>query len=207
MARTSAWCIVGAVALGLGGGCKKDEPTVAPDVVLDCNPADPCNEMFRGATVREHSEQAGSFADLTEGCPYAPDEVPDPGSLVEGGVPEFNAARDRASNMHRGEERLQEIDIHAHMMGMQPQIFACVDLASCYEDGAELPGQGDLDLFFELHPDGHVAAVSVKASPGLDHPSVVACTRQAMFEYRFPSYDGGQMMVEYTISIEEVPDA
>ncbi|MCA9710866.1 MAG: hypothetical protein KDK70_33800 [Myxococcales bacterium] len=203
--------MVAAVALGLGGAaaCNRHEPSVAPTASgpEDCNAADDCNDFLQGSTIRQHSEQAGSFATLSEGCPYPPDEVPDPKTLVDRRVPEFNAARSRASNMHRGEERLQEIDIHAHMMGMQPQIFACVDLASCYEDGAKLSGWGDLELSFELHPDGHVAAVSVHASPGLDHPSVVACTRQAMYEYRFPSYDGGQMMVEYTVTIEEVPDA
>lgn len=208
MARKSGWWWVAGVALVLAPGCRKRDASVAPAALdLGCNPADDCNDMFAGSTVRDHSEQAGTFAALSGGCPYAPDEVPTPESLVSNGVPEFNAARHRASNMHKGDDRLQDIDLHAHMMGMQAQIFACVDLAACYEDGADLPGQGDLDFDFELHPDGHVAAVSVQASPGLDHPSVVACARQAMYEYRFPRYDGGQMMVQYTMTIEEVPDA
>jgi hypothetical protein len=210
MSRGSSWCVLSGLALVLGLGCNRgQEETVSPDIDLsDCNPADDCNDMFRGETVRDHSEQAGTFVELSPGeCPYAPDEVPSPESLVDVKVPEFDAARQRASNMHKGDQRLQDIDLHAHMMGMQPQIFACIDLAACYEDGAELPGAGDLDFDFELHPDGHVAAVSVRASPGLDHPSVVACARQAMYEYRFPSYDGGQMMVEYTMTIEEVPGA
>lgn len=210
MGRASAWCTVGGVVLVLGWGCNRwQDETVSPMDSLsdDCDPVDDCDGLFRSTTIREHSAQAGTFAPVNEGCPYAPDEVPTPESLVDHGVPEFNEARHRASNMHKGEDRLQDIDLHAHMMGMQSQIFACVDLASCYEDGAELPGSGDLAFDFELHPDGHVAAVSVKASPGLDHPSVVACARQSMFEYRFPRYDGGHMMVEYTMTIEEVPGA
>lgn len=201
--------MVGGAVLLLGIGCsRRSEESVAPaQWDPGCNLADDCNDMFGGSTVRQHSEQAASFAALSEGCPYAPDEVPTPESLVDQGVPEFNVARNRASNMHKGNDRLQDIDLHAHMMGMQPLIFACVDLAACYEDGADLPGEGDLDFDFELHPDGHVVAVSVRASPGLDHPSVVACARQAMFEYRFPSYNGGQMMIEYTMTIEEVPGA
>lgn len=211
MASMGRWMVAGGVLLMTLVGCNRTHgSTEVPQAwVEDCNPLDEdCDDLFAGSTVRQHSEQAASYAELSTGvCPYDPDQVPAPDSLVDARVPEFDAARNRASNMQRGNERLQDIDLHEHMMGMQGQIFACVDLVACYEDGAELDGAGDLDFDFELRPDGRVAAVSVEASPGLDHPSVVACARQAMFDYRFPSYDGGQMMIEYTMTIEEVPDA
>ena len=47
----------------------------------------------------------------------------------------------------------------------------------------------------------------MKPSPGLAHPSIVACARRTLASYRFPAYDGGQMFVNYTVTIEEVPDA
>lgn len=197
-----------AVGLLLAPGCRRHERSVEPGPsASDCNPADDCNDLFGGSNIRQHSPQAGTFAEVSAGCPYAPDEVPPLDTLDDGSVPQFDASRNRASNMNRGEERLQDIDLHAHMMGIQGQLFACVDLAACYEDGAELPGDGELDFDFELHPDGHVVAVSVSASPGLNHPSVVACARRTMAQHRFPRYDGGQMMIEYRITIEEVPDA
>ncbi len=183
------------------------EPTVLSDLSPGCNPADDCNDMFGGSTVRQHSELAGTFVELSSGCPHAPDKVPALESLDDSAIPQFNASRDRVSNMNRGDERLQEIDLHQHMMGMQAEIFACVDLAACYEDGEQVGGDGELDFELELEPDGHVAAVSVQVSDNLDHPSVVACARRAMYEYRFPEYDGGQMMVSYRMTIEEVPDA
>ena len=210
MVRVSQWCMAGGLSLVAFAGCNRSEEPVSnpplswTQVQEECSIADDCDDLFGGSTVRQHSEQSATYAELSVGCPYAPEDVPAPEALVDQTVPEFNARRGRASNMHRWEESLQDIDLHQHMMGLQGTIFGCVDLAACYEDGADLPGAGDLDFDFELEPNGRVAAVSVEVSPGLDHPSVVACARQAMFEYRFPSYDGGQMMVEYTMTIEEV---
>jgi hypothetical protein len=204
--RRSIGCAVLMVGLVAWSACKRQEATAEPErAVDDCNPADDCNDMFGGATVRQHSPQAASFAELSHGCPYAPEEVPELESLEDGSVPELNRRRSRRSNMHKGNEFPQDIDLHAHMLGMQGDLFACVDLAACYEDGAELTGQGELDFDFELHPDGHVVAVSVKPTEGLDHPSVIACARKTLARYRFPQYDGGQMFINYTVTIETVP--
>ncbi len=209
MERPIRWGMVLGAGLLLGLGCGRASRTEAPRAAAgdpSCNPADDCNEIY-GSTVRQHSDRAGTFAPLATGCPYAPGEVPPLEPRADAGVPELVRTRSRASNMHRGDERLQEIDLHEHMMGMQGQIFACVDLAACYKDGAKLTGKGELAFELELGPDGRVVAVSVQVSPGLDHPSVVACARRTMFDYRFPRYDGGQMMLEYTMTIDEVPDA
>jgi hypothetical protein len=197
-----------AVGLVAWPACKRQEATAEPErAVDDCNPADDCNDMFGGATMRQHSPQAASFAELSHGCPHAPEDVPSLESLDDGSIPELDRRRNRRSNMHKGDEVLQEIDLHAHMMGMHGELFACVDLAACYEDGAKLSGQGELEFEFELHPDGHVVAVSVRPTSGLDHPSVIACARKTLARYRFPRYDGGQMMIDYTVTIETVPDA
>lgn len=202
-----AWLAAG---LGLVLACNRHGGTAEPgSTAAECNPADDCNDLFEdlgGSTVRQHSDRAATFAALSHGCPHAPGDVPPLESLDDGSIPEFDRARGRRSNMHRGNEFLQDIDLHAHMMGMQGDLFACVDLAACYEDGAGLTGQGELDFDFELHPDGHVVAVSVRPSAGLDHPSVIACARRTLAGYRFPRYDGGQMMINYTVTIEEVSD-
>lgn len=203
--RRSSGTVLAAL-LALSAGCKRHEVSAEPGDATECNPADDCNDVFGGSTVREHSDRAATIGALSQGCPYAPKDVPPLGSLDDGSIPEFDAARSRASNMNRGDERLQDIDLHEHMMGMQPQLFACVDLAACYKRGAKLSGAGDLEFDFELYPDGHVVAVSVKPSPGLDHPSIVACARRTLARYRFPAYDGGQLMINYTVTIEEVAD-
>jgi hypothetical protein len=211
MAWRSKGRSIGGVLLAVGlalGGCNRQAASAEPGAsAADCNPADDCNDLLGGSTVRQHSDQAATFAALSGGCPHAPEDVPPLASLDDGSIPQFNASRSRVSNMNRGDERLQDIDLHAHMMDMQAQLFACVDLAACYEDGAALPGEGELEFDFELYPDGRVIAVSVSPSPGLDHPSVVACARSTMASHRFPRYDGGQMMINYRVTIEDVPGA
>lgn len=196
------------VVCALGAGCQARRGASAePTARTSADPGhDDLGHLFEDETIRSHSPQAGTYAELSEGCPYAPDEVPSIDALADPAIPEFNRRRARRTNMHRGHERIHDIDLHAHMLGMQGQIFECVDVAACYDDGTALRGDGDLLFDFELLPSGKVAAVSVQASEGLDHPSVVACARQTMYEYRFPKYDGGQMMVEYVMTIEEVPD-
>lgn len=199
--------MVGALLM-CAAGCQRGGASAEPEPparsAADCDPLFGCDDLLGGSTIRQHSGQAGTYAELSDGCPYAPEEVPPVESLSSESIPELDRGRGRRSNFHRGEERLQEIDLHEHMMGVQGQIFACVDLAACYDDGAELSGQGELDIDFEITAEGRVAAVSVAASPGLDHPSVIACARRTVYETRFPSYDGGQMMVTYSMSIEEV---
>ena len=193
-----------ACALGCHGRGATTEPELVARPAADCDPIFGCDELLGGSTVRRHSAHAGTFVELSAGCPHAPEDVPPVESISDEPIPELDRSRDRRSNFHRGEGRLQDIDLHEHMMGVQGEIFACVDLAACYEDGAELSGSGELDFDFEIGSDGRVAAVSVTASPGLDHPSVIACARRTVFETRFPGYDGGQMLVSYSMIIEEV---
>lgn len=199
------------VGLGLGAGagaaCQRREATVPPASEAECNPADECGESLGGSTIRQHSDEAVTVTSLSQGCPYAAGDVPPLAALDDGSIPEINRGRSRRSNYRRGDAFLQDIDLHEHMMGIQDDLFACVDLATCYADGAKLSGYGELDFDFELHPDGHVVAVSVRPSSGLDHPSIIACARRALASYRFPQYDGGQMFIHYTVSMEEVPDA
>ncbi|MCA9649261.1 MAG: hypothetical protein H6712_10930 [Myxococcales bacterium] len=195
--------LLAAGAVGCHGRGASSEPEPARSAA-DCDPLFGCDDLLGGSTVRQHSMQAASFTALSAGCPMAPEQVPPLDELGDDSIPQLDRSRSRRSNFHRGDESLQEVDLHEHLMGMQGQIFACVDLAACYDDGAELSGSGELDFEFELTHEGRVAAVSVTASPGLDHPSVIACARRAMFEYRFPSYDGGQMMISYSMTIEAV---
>lgn len=181
-----------------GGGC---EAEACPLCDLEADGVGP------ETTVRQHSDQNGTEAEgLLGECPLPEEEVPPLATLDSSAIPEFDAKRSRRSNMNAGERALQEIDLHEHMMGMQSRIFECIDLAACYEGGDALGG-GDLDFRFELSPSGKVMAVSVTPSEGLAHPGVVHCARRSLYELRFPSYDGGSMMVSYSMQIEVADSA
>src|SRR5690606_37576588 len=77
--RRGRGLVGGCVAVGLllAPGCRRHERSVEPGPsASDCNPADDCNDLFGGSNIRQHSPQAGTFAEVSAGCPYAPDEVP-----------------------------------------------------------------------------------------------------------------------------------
>jgi hypothetical protein len=180
-----------------GGGCESE---ACPLCDLEADGAGPTS------TVRQHSDRNGTMSEgLLGECPLTEEEVPPLAALDSSSIPEFDQKRSRRSNMNAGDRALEEIDLHEHMMGMQSRIFECIDLAACYEGGEAL-GSGDLDFRFELAPTGKVMAVSVTPSEGLAHPGVVHCARRSLYELKFPSYDGGSIMVSYSMQIE-VADA
>jgi hypothetical protein len=197
-----AFLAVGALALG---ACEKNSEVPDPCGAGGCGGyQDPLANLDAesGRTVRQHSDAAGTISESEFGvCPLSPDEVPPLASLDSSSIPEFDGRRSRASNFRSGEGRLQDIDIHEQMMGVQGLIFECIDLAACYEGGESLSG-GDLDFRFELSPAGKVMAVSVTPSNDLAHPGVVDCARRSLYELHFPSYDGAAMMVSYSMEIE-----
>jgi hypothetical protein len=202
--------VVIGVVLGSAFGCQK-ERTAVPDPCPNGECESYCYvcdlEADPNYTVRQHSTDRGTEVEGNVGqCPLDANKVPPLASLDSSSIPEFNAQRSRASNMNRGNARLQDVDIHEHMMGFQARIFECIDLAACYEGGDAIGG-GDIDFEFELAPTGKVLAVSVHPSTGLAHPAVSHCARRSLYELRFPSYDGGQMMVTYSMTIEVEDEA
>ena len=162
-----------------------------------CEDEDP----FAGLTVAQHSNAAGTYEEsLAATCPFAPEEVPEWETLIDDSkIPEFNQRRSRKSNMKAGQGFLQDHQLHEYLLGVQGNLFECLDLAACYN--AEVGSTGELDFEFWLEPDGRVSAVSVTPSEGLDQPVVRACARKSVFQARFPSYNGGGMLVSYRVEI------
>ena len=210
MTRSFQLALFATAALALGA-CQKNSEIPDPCGAGGCGGyVDPLANLEAsggsGSTIRQHSDQSGTMSEGEFGvCPLPPGEVPPLEALDSSSIPEFDGRRSRKTNHRAGEGRLQDIDIHERMMGVQGLIFECIDLAACYEGGEGLSG-GDLDFRFELSPAGKVMAVSVTASTELAHPGVVDCARRSLYEFEFPSYDGGSMMVSYSMQIE-VEDA
>lgn len=153
---------------------------------------------------REHSPEEATFAEGESECPYAEGKVPPKEKLVnDRDIPEFNRGRARGTNYYAKNGRVQDIDLHEQLMGVQGRIFECIDLLQCYDDEADDFPAGELEFQFELEPTGKVSAVSVKPSEGLEDPIVRACARRSLYEYEFPSWQGARMVVSYRIEIGE----
>lgn len=176
------------------GGCD-----VTPCELGVCEDEDP----FAGLTVTQHSNAAGTYDEsLSASCPFAPEEIPEWETLIDdSSIPEFDQRRSRRSNMKAGNSFLQDHELHEHLLGVQGSLFECLDIAACYD--AEVAATGELDFEFWLEPDGRVTAVSVTPSEQLDQPVVRACARKSVFSARFPSWNGGGMLVSYRVEISE----
>ncbi len=191
-------------------GCRR-EATTTPDPCEggDCQTQcefgpPPCWNPFEDKTITSHSPIAGTFRDdLNATCPFPPEEVPPLEALLDdSAIPEFDRGRGRSTNYSSGNEYLQDYELHRHLLGVQGALFECLDLAACYPEGESI-GTGELEFRFELEPTGRVSAVSVQPSPELDRPIVRACARRSLYEFKFPSWKGARMVVDYRVQIEE----
>ncbi len=162
-----------------------------------------CMDDGLSSLITSHSAREAVFDEDLEGmCPYPANEIPPLETLTDdSGIPEFDRARARGTNMNAGHEFLQEHELHAHLLTVQSRLFECLDLAACYED--QSVGTGELDFDFELEPTGRVSAVSVRSSERLRHPLIRACARRSLFESQFPTWEGGRMVVSYSVEIDE----
>ena len=133
-------------------------------------------------------------------CPYPADELPAFEPIDDTEIPRMDPERQRATNMYNGDESLDDKALMLHLDTATTEVLDCVTMAACYD--AEAVPAGEIDFAFEVDPGGHVRAVDVDPSEGLDRWGVAACARKAIYETRFPSYDGGHMIVSYSLEIE-----
>ena len=185
--------------------CQKSGSTATPEPSAsdDCELGS-CMGPEVELLSRDHSPMAGTFEEGASECPYAEGQIPPKDKLLnDRDIPEFNRGRARGSNYLATNARVQDIDLHEQLLGVQGRIFECIDLLACYDEEAPEFPAGELEFQFELEPSGKVSAVSVKPSKGLEDPIVRACARRSLYEYEFPKWNGARMVVSYRIEIGE----
>lgn len=208
MNRSVAWAWLGGVVLLLGCGAH-GRHTASADVcagsaceqTVECELGS-CHDDFVPRTVTAaHAPNAATFDDQdTSTCPYPKHELPPLEKLLDDSdIPEYNRTRSRRANHASGDQFIQDWQLHEELMRAQGAFFDCLDIAACYQD--EPSSTGELDFLFELEPDGRVSAVSVDPSTGLDDPIIRACARRSVYQTRFPTWQGGRMVVSYNLAI------
>ena len=63
-------------------------------------------------------------------------------------------------------------------------------------------GSGSLKFKLRLLPSGEVEGVSVTAPASLRVWGIVPCARRAVFDHRFPAFDGLAMAVSFGVDID-----
>lgn len=114
-------------------------------------------------------------------------------------IPSVDRGRTRGTNMDSGDESLDDKVLLLHLDTATAHVLECVTRAACY---GESVATGEIDFAFEVNPAGKVRSVDVQPSADLDHGGVAACARRAIYETRFPAYDGADMIVSYRLEID-----
>ncbi len=116
-------------------------------------------------------------------------------------VPQYdpNAPRKLDMNGSMGEEQLAEDTINRHMREIEYSLNECFSRAACYNNGV-FPG-GAISFEFRIQGSGQVESVKVDAPTEMDIFSTIQCARKAIYEHKFPEYDGPAMTLSYGIEL------
>jgi hypothetical protein len=113
-------------------------------------------------------------------------------------IPQFSADQDQVLDLNAGSERPSERVLDQHFAKVTPKITECVITASRYGD----VGSGRLAVKLRILPTGKVESVSVKAPASLAVWGIVPCARKAVYDHRFPSFDGPSVGVDFAVDVD-----
>jgi len=160
----------------------------------------------KGKRGRKNRGDGGGAADGEGGAvvgdagdaPIA-DEPPPPYVPVDDSkIPDFSDAEPQVLDLKAGSERLDERTLDQHFARVTPEIQRCVTTASRYGE----IGAGSLRFKLRVLPSGKVESVTITAPASLRVWSIPACARKAVYQHKFPGFDGPAMAVSFSIDID-----
>ncbi len=188
---------------GAGTECVADrcQPIVAPAPQKPEKPGKKRKQKRKPRVAREGAPPASDGVDPgnDEAEDEAPVQAPPPFVPVDDSkIPQFSNADAQTLDLNAGSERLSESDLDRHFAQVTPQIQRCVTTASAYGD---IP-PGSLKFKLRVLPSGKVESVSVTAASGLRVWGIPSCARKAVYDHRFPAFDGAAMGVSFGVDIQ-----
>ena len=134
-------------------------------------------------------------------CDIDPANLPETFVPVDdSSIPSYDPNKATVLDMNAGSERLSEERLMVEMRTIEHELNKCLGIASCYNNGL---GSGRIDFEFRvLGKSGQVDGVNVTAPEELSIYGIVPCTRAAIHDHRFPTFDGQQMVVNYSVELD-----
>lgn len=114
-------------------------------------------------------------------------------------VPQYDPSAPRKLDMNAGEEQLAEDTVNRHMREIEYSLNECFSRTACYNNGV-FPS-GTIAFAFRLVGSGQVESVQVEAPAEMNIFSTVQCARKAIYEHKFPEYDGPAMTISYSVEL------
>lgn len=164
-------------------------------------PATPEPAPRKRGRVRRRGPAGATTPEAGGGDPEAEPTEPPPPPFVavdDRSIPEFSNKEAQAIDLNAGSERLGEHVLDQHFTRVTPRIQGCVATASRYGE----VGSGRLAVKLRILPSGKVESVSVKAPAGLAVWGIVPCARKAVYDHRFPSFDGPSIGVDFAVDVD-----
>jgi len=115
-------------------------------------------------------------------------------------VPRYDANEVQTIGPGSGSERLPDHTIREHLGRLETPFNRCIATAAEYSP-QELAA-GTVEFEFGIRPTGRISGVNVKAPSHLRVFGIVPCLRKALYDHRFPSYDGPTTGVTYQFRVE-----
>jgi len=186
------------------GQCVADAPAVAP-------PAEDGKKKKKrrkkkrvrhsskaASTVGGGAEPAAAPEDEVEEAETPAEKLPPFVPVDDRKIPQFSRDTTQTIDLEAGSERPSERVLDQHFARITPRITDCVVTASRYGD----VGSGRLAIQLRLLPSGKVESVSVKAPASLSVWGIVPCARKAVYDHRFPGYDGPSVGVDFAVDVD-----
>ncbi|TPV96891.1 MAG: hypothetical protein B7733_02395 [Myxococcales bacterium FL481] len=127
------------------------------------------------------------------------DDLPPFVPVNDSRIPRYRAKKAQVLEMDGDGERLSDDVIQAHLRRIEPKFDQCLRTAAMYSD--EELGTGDIDVVLGITSTGKVTGVTAKAPPNLRVFGIVPCVRKAVYEHRFPAFQGMDMHVDYSFAV------
>lgn len=145
---------------------------------------------------RSRSRDGSAEVDGGEPAVALPPFVP----VNDKNVPRYDPNETQTIGAQSGSERIPDHVIRQHLSGLEAKFNKCIATAAEYSPGELKSGRIDFD--FGIRPTGRISGVNVTAPSHLRVFGIVPCLRRALFEHRFPTYDGPTTGVTYSFRVE-----
>lgn len=184
---------------GPGTVCEAGQCVAAAPAEVTPPPAEPAKKR-RGRRRGIQPRAGGPAGDAAAGSSGADEAaaVPPFVPVDDRKIPQFSSEHTQAIDLNAGSERPDEAQLDRQFARVTPKIQDCVATASRYGE----VGRGRLVVKLRLAGSGKVESVSVKAPASLDVWGIVPCARKAVYDHRFPTFDGPSVGVDFAVDID-----
>ncbi|MEZ4385072.1 MAG: hypothetical protein R3A79_27330 [Nannocystaceae bacterium] len=201
LAWGAAWWLLRPPQLAEASACDErcGEGTECVDEVCVVAAAEPPAEeapKAKGKRKRRRRKGArGSEADgdvAEEAAPTAAKPIVD-----DSHIPQFSNAP-QALDMNGGSERLTDGQVSAAIRTLTPRFQRCIADAST----GDVELRGKVKITARVVGSGKATQVSASAPAAIRDSGAIPCVRKAVFDHRFPSYDGPSMGVDMAFEVD-----